>query len=104
MLIDAVASPPRIVVAWLARRALLHADIRAPNVLVGEGEGRVDGGGGGSEGSPRVTLVDYDDIIVLERAPASFEELDFAYREREVACWCVLGALRELVRRSFDQR
>jgi hypothetical protein len=44
------------------------------------------------------------DSIVLERAPASFEELDFAYREREVACWCVLGALRELVRRSFDQR
>ena len=91
-------------VAWLARRALLHADIRAPNVLVGEGEGRVEGGGGGSEGAPRVTLVDYDDIIVLERAPASFEELDFAYREREVACWCALGALRELVRRSFDQR
>jgi hypothetical protein len=91
-------------VAWLARRALLHADIRAPNVLVDEGEGRVEGGGGGNgggEGSPRVTLVDYDDIIVLERAPASFEELDAAYREREVACWHSLSALRELVRRSF---
>ena len=79
-------------------------DPRAPNVLVDEGEGRVEGGGGGGEGSPRVTLVDYDDIIVLERAPASFEELDEAYREREVACWHSIGALRELVRRSFDQR
>ena len=40
----------------------LRADIRAPNVLVAEREGRVEGGGGGNEGSPSVTLVDYDDF------------------------------------------
>ena len=50
-------------IAWLARHALLYTDLRPPNVrvLASEGAGAV--------------LVDYDDLQVLPRAPASFAEL-----------------------------
>jgi len=96
-------------VAWLARHALLHADIRAPNVLVAEGggDGEAEGEGEPEEGQGeggallRVALVDYDDVIVLERAPATFAELDAGYRSRGVACWLALGALRSLVERAM---
>lgn len=52
----------------------------------------------------RVALVDYDDVLVLPRAPATFAELDADYRSRGVACWLVLGALRALVERAMEQR
>ena len=104
-------------VAWLARHALLHADLRGPNVLVGEAEGaKVGEEGGGGEGAAvegaagaggrgpvtRVALVDYDDVLVLSRAPTTFPELDAEYRSRGVACWAALGALRALVERAMD--
>ena len=88
-------------VTWLARHALLHADIRAPNVLVADAEGGAEEAGGGDR--VRVALVDYDDVLALERAPASFAELDEAYRARGVACWLALGALRALVERTFGK-
>ena len=52
---------------WLARHRLLYVDVREPNVLIEEGNG--DGG------LPRVTLVDYDDMVVVEAPPASAKEL-----------------------------
>jgi len=38
---------------------------------------------------------------VLERAPATFAELDAGYRSRGVACWLALGALSALVERAM---
>ena len=99
-------------VAWLARHALLHADIRAPNVLVaaasGKGDeekgGEVAAGAAGGGAAVRVALVDYDDVLVLAQPPANFAELDVEYRSRGVACWLALGALRALVERAMDKR
>jgi len=53
-------APVAAALVWLARRGLLYVDLREPNV-------RVDGS--------RVALIDYDDMVALERAPVSAEEL-----------------------------
>ena len=52
-------------IVWLARRGLLYIDVRLPNVLVEEEKGA----------APRVHLVDYDDVVVLEEPVASADAL-----------------------------
>jgi len=58
-------APLAAAVAWLARKGLLYMDLRLPNVLVEDCEGA----------APAVTLIDYDDLVLLEKPPASGAEL-----------------------------
>ena len=62
---------------WLARHRLLYVDVREPNVLIEEGNG--DGG------LPRVTLVDYDDMVVVE-PPSTVDDLRELLRTHD-AVW-----------------
>ena len=67
-------APVAEAIVWLARRKLLYTDLREPNVRIRSGGG---GGGGGAAGSraPSVALIDYDDMVLLDAAPASVGEL-----------------------------
>jgi hypothetical protein len=58
--------PVAAALAWLARHRLLYVDVREPNVLIEEGA---------EDGEPRVTLIDYDDMVVLTQPPATADEL-----------------------------
>ena len=62
--------PVAAALAWLARHCLLYVDMREPNVLIDD-----EGGGGGGDGPPRVTLIDYDDMVVAHAPPADADEL-----------------------------
>ena len=72
-------APVAAAVVWLARRGLLYVDLREPNVRVG-GEG--DGGG-----AVPVSLVDYDDMALLEKAPETLGELLEALGDADAAVW-----------------
>jgi hypothetical protein len=62
---------------WLARHRLLYIDLRPPNVRVSEGDVQ--------SGTPGPVLIDYDDMRVLERAPASADELRELLEDHEAA-------------------
>lgn len=72
----AVAPIARAIV-WLARHRLLYVDVRGPNVRVGAVPVVAPGGLGAAAAPPppSVTLVDYDDMVLLPQAPASADEL-----------------------------
>jgi hypothetical protein len=72
----AAVAPVAAALAWLARHGLLYVDLREPNV-------RVDGS--------RVSLIDYDDMVALERAPASADELLHQLREHGALFAAPLG-------------
>ena len=57
--------PVAAALAWLARHCLLYVDVRGPNVLIEHVRGE----------APRVALVDFDDMVVTDRPPASADEL-----------------------------
>ena len=56
-------------IVWLARRGLLYTDLREPNVRVD-----VDGAGAGPALAARVTLIDYDDCVLVD-PPATADAL-----------------------------
>ena len=57
--------PLATALAWLARHRMLYVDVREPNVLIDDG----------GDGEPRVVLVDYDDMVVVEEPPCGADEL-----------------------------
>ena len=65
----AAVTPVARALVWLARHGLLYTDLREPNV-------RIDRTG---DGPPRVTLVDYDDLVVVDGAPPATAD-DFLMR------------------------
>jgi hypothetical protein len=58
-------------IAWLARHGLLYVDLREPNIRVGDGDGGAP---------PRVALIDYDDMVIIQ-PPASSAGLCDLLRE-----------------------
>jgi hypothetical protein len=78
-------APVARAIAWLARRGLLYIDVRLPNVLVEEEEGA----------APRVHLVDYDDVVVLEEPVASADALCALLRTH--SAFAQLGAFPALM-------
>ena len=74
-------APVAEAIVWLARRGLLYVDLREPNVRVGGGDG------GGGDGAARVALVDYDDMVLLKKAPETLDELLEALGDASDAAW-----------------
>ncbi len=58
-------APVASAIAWLARHGLLYVDVRLPNVRV-------------SRDCRDVTLVDYDDLVVLTESITSFDDFHAA--------------------------
>lgn len=69
----AAVAPVADAVVWLARRGLLYVDLREPNVRVDDATGAV-------------ALVDYDDIVLLDAAPATVDALREMLQGAD-ACW-----------------
>jgi hypothetical protein len=68
--------PIAAALAWLARHCLLYVDMREPNVLIWQAA--TEGGDPRVEAPPTsvsVTLIDYDDMLVLAAPPATADEL-----------------------------
>jgi hypothetical protein len=74
----AALAPVADALAWLARHALLYIDVREPNVLLR-----------GSDGS--CALIDYDDMVCLEAAPSSGEELCALLAQHGAHCAMAAG-------------
>ena len=72
-------APVAAALVWLARRGLLYVDVREPNV-------RIDEAGA----APRVTLVDYDDMVVVE-PPESADALVAALADHDAAFVAAAG-------------
>ena len=83
-------APVADALAWLARHRLLYVDVREANILV-------DGEGGAL---PGVSLVDFDDVVVASKPPASADDFCALLAEqgaRFVAPAGMPGALPALV-------